>query len=231
MEGQGGPGRTRTWQTGGRPLLSPHVTPFAFSSPRLPSHSPSSPPRAGLLRKEFVLTTGHQENVGGVAWSGDSSSKRKWPHEDGTALSPHLCSGQALRSLALGCREAAGPAHSVSPTHTDTPGVCQAWAALWRAWATALSGPLRRAPGTVWALPRWCGGRGLSRACRAALSSDAMGGGSPRHLRSAFLQHGQRAAPCSLALHFTVLTAGLYPTGRKRTRLLSNEGLSDPVKS
>lgn len=50
--------------------------------------------------------------MGGVAWGGDSCrAKGKQSLGDGSALSPHLSSGKALFSLALGCREPGTTAH------------------------------------------------------------------------------------------------------------------------
>lgn len=60
--------------------------------------------------------------MGGVAWSGDNCGvKGKWSHKDRTALSPHLFSGKALFSLALGCRGETGTARGFPQS------VCQPW--------------------------------------------------------------------------------------------------------
>lgn len=88
--------------------------------------------------------------MGGVAWTGDSCGvKGKWSHEDRTGLSPHLFSGQALFSLALGCREETRTVHS--SLHSICQPCCRE--ALWRVLTTALSSSFRHAPWTPWTLP------------------------------------------------------------------------------
>lgn len=82
-----------------------------MSHPLIAVDSPPSPSGLGFLRQESVLTAQEQESMW-VEWPGvaTAAAKGKQSLGDGSALSPHLSSGKALFSSALGCREPGTPA-------------------------------------------------------------------------------------------------------------------------
>ena len=88
--------------------MQSHISCLIFPCCRLPSFSF----RAGLPQARVCPDSpGAGKHVGGVAWGGTAAAKGKQSLGDGSALSPHLSSGKALFSSALGCSEPGTPAH------------------------------------------------------------------------------------------------------------------------
>lgn len=210
VEGQGGPGRTRMWQTGGQPLLSSscHLLCLLISPP--PFTLSLFSPGAGLLRKEFVLTTRDQENVGGwpgvvtTAVKGNGRVKAEQPSAHTSAVGKPFLAWRwaAERKLDL---------LTASPRHSQTHPVSASPGRLLGEVDHSTKRPPPPCPRDSLGTAAVVGAGASAGPARAALSSDAMESAAPPAVgsvcTSALLSCRPTGCqhPAASLLHFPVL--------------------------